>query len=162
MLRPLVCRSGVTSVGPCVGVVCAGMRGLVFHRGSWPACPRPWTTGEQRRRVKHSKPCIAVVALSLVLFMLGHESAMAANPHPGTHATDAVPSESRPDGSCGRIEGVRPYADDVVGPDALAPDLLFAPALAVVTPVVAMAMRQWAEPDHPPGVRRALLQVYRN
>lgn len=105
-----------------------------------------------------SLPVLALLLLALV----GHDAVMAAGPHEAEashhaeHDTGDMPSGI----SCHVPEGMRATPPDLPAPDT---------SNAILIAVVLMPLRQEAqpivtgmEPDHPPDVRRAFLQVYLN
>ncbi len=106
---------------------------------------------------------IAIIALGLLLIVFGHDTVMVTDPHDvggvrhAAHHDDAhTPPDDAP---CGPVEGVRPQGADGLDVDAPSPCLVVPEGIA---PAIPMAPRWWSEPDHPPDVRRALLQVYLN
>jgi len=98
----------------------------------------------------------------MLLAVFGHDAVMAANPHASAHAatTHEAPAGHAADAPCGPTQGVRSQADDDPLPDTYPLATL---AILVTPSSTAPAMPPtWTEPDHPPDVRRALLQVFRN
>jgi hypothetical protein len=108
---------------------------------------------------------IAIIALGLLLIVFGHDAAMTTDPHDvavaDVHAAHHDDAQTPPDDApCGPVEGVRPQPlDDDMRGDAPAPCLVVPEGIAAAIP---SAPRWWSEPDHPPDVRRALLQVFLN
>ena len=127
---------------------------------------------------------IRLIALILLFTVLGHDAVMAGNPHAASHQhhehqLSAAHSghgtsgfgETVPDagGPLLSPEGERPCGSlDALRPPAPAPDLLSDRIDAgIIQPRVADRLPRRApdrgnEPDHPPDVRRALLQVFLN
>jgi len=110
--------------------------------------------------VNFARSHIAAIALGLILTVLGHDALMAADPHPSS--TDAGHRESplpAHENECGPTTGVHSKAAN--GPDV--DDSTMAPLLPRASEELTGFLPHWSvAPDHPPDVRRALLQVYRN
>jgi hypothetical protein len=105
---------------------------------------------------------IAVIALGMLLSILGHDAIMVTNPHEVETAHAAhhdVGHASSDDVPCGTIEGVRSPSADDLDTDAPAPCLVMSDGMTVAIPVTP---EWWSVPDHPPDVKRAMLQVYLN
>lgn len=106
-----------------------------------------------------SLPALAPVVL---LVLVGHDAVMAAGPHePGASHHAAHGSGDMASGmTCHVPEGIR-----ATPPGLPAPDISSAILIAVVSVPLRQQVRQITtgmEPDHPPDVRRAFLQVYLN
>lgn len=124
---------------------------------------------------------IVAIATGLLLVVLGHDVIMAAGPHDAggqrarvahqerasdalSDGWDAVPAL---DGlllsatqACGTMEGMRQPATPDIEPGA--PDLAAMFWAQDGEELRGIAPRWWQEPEPPPAVRRALLQVFLN
>lgn len=103
---------------------------------------------------------LPVLALVIFGFLLGHDALMAADPHrpsspDHTHAADIVSVSA-----CPMPDGVRPIAPDVPLPDVMNAAFVIEPLLLPRLDTSPTGWGIW--PDHPPDVRRALLQVFLN
>lgn len=104
-----------------------------------------------------------VLPLVVLLALLGHDAVMAANPHGGaemSHHAARGAGDMASDMTCHVPEGIR-----ATPPGVPAPDTSSSVLIAVVLMPLRQEVRQIAtgmEPDHPPNVRRAFLQVYLN
>ncbi|HVL25724.1 MAG TPA: hypothetical protein VM450_16665 [Thermomicrobiales bacterium] len=114
-----------------------------------------------RRAAAH----LAAIALGMLLIVLGHDAIMAANPHAAGHgaAHASAPHVVAPDHQdvpCGPTIGIRPQPGDDLDATGHLPALIVADALPLAArPALPIT---WVDPDHPPDVRRALLQVFLN
>lgn len=105
---------------------------------------------------------IAEIALGLLLIILGHDALMAADPH---HAADAghaghheAPAPANQT-ECGPTTGMHAKPSNTLDVDHSATSGSLPQATEEFTGFVP----HWSvEPDHPPDIKRALLQVYRN
>jgi antitoxin (DNA-binding transcriptional repressor) of toxin-antitoxin stability system len=132
---------------------------------------------------------IKTIALLLLFTVLAHDAVMAGDPHsashhsihtsasndaPLVHRTGIVPHTSMPvtaphhgapvliaghEAPCGQVVALRPPAPPDFLPDREATGIIRVLSAAEVT--VAEPVRR-DDPDHPPDVRRALLQVFLN
>ena len=105
---------------------------------------------------------IIAIATGLLFVVLAHDAVMAADPHANHRSVHEVATDQGADPACGPTELVRPA--DVVDPHTHAAagspiGWIWAEASIALAPA---APQWWTEPDAPPDVRRALLQVFRN
>ncbi len=122
---------------------------------------------------KHLK----LIALLLALTLVGHDGAMAGDAHGSPaaradstgqhhhdahsgHLHDTAPADrTDPESECGPVMNVSPHRPDSSHP--ILPTTLLATPPDQVNALILPAVRA-IEPDHPPDIRRALLQVFLN
>ncbi len=105
--------------------------------------------------MEHARSRIIVITLSLLLALLGHDALMATEPHTAAAAHPEAATE--PD--CGLTEGAQPQSacdfdldEEAIG-DWTSP---------LTQPLVGFLPHWSIDPDHPPAIKRALLQIYLN
>ncbi len=112
--------------------------------------------------MKYIQSHTPVITLGFLLTILGHEVLMAAAPHPsahpghaGFHEAPALPKDIE----CGPTTGMHSKPSSTFDSD----DSAMSNSLPPATEELTGFLPHWfAAPDHPPDVRRALLQVYLN
>lgn len=105
--------------------------------------------------MEHARSHSIVATLSLVLALLGHDAVMATEPHTTVAAHPEVVTES----DCSLPESTQPQSayDFHLDEEAIGnwtPPLTQHP--------IGLLPHWTIDPDHPPAVKRALLQIYLN
>lgn len=109
--------------------------------------------------MEHIRSHIATIVFGLLLTLFGHDAVMAVGPHPSAHSTYHESPSPATEVDCGLTTGAQPQSTIQLDVDDLAVDL----PLSEVTRDIAGFLPHWVvAPDHPPDVKRALLQVYLN
>ena len=103
--------------------------------------------------MEHIQSYFASIAFGLLLALVGHDA------HLSAQATPPEPSGSATDVECGPITGIQPQASNDPGGDDT-PAIQEKPGRA--QGISGFSPHWSVEPDHPPAIRRALLQVYLN
>lgn len=112
--------------------------------------------------MEYIRSYIAAIALGFLLTILGHDALMAADPHPFANAGHAGHHEAPVppnDIECGPTTGMHPKPSTTLDVDDSATSDSLPPASDERTGF----LPHWSvAPDHPPDIKRALLQVYLN